>query len=136
MSMELSTFDDLLLAARQQAEPQKLLMVFAGAELPDEATDEQRERFESGAGGALAPLMSVDKDPAEVSGFAALAEESLAHGAGWDLVFVGSLGGRAGQPPTHREADMALDRMIEAVKTGRFGNLIAFDRRGDAVVLD
>jgi hypothetical protein len=133
--MEISTFDDLLLAARQQALPQRLLMVFADAELPDDATAEQCRNFESGAGGALAPLMSVDKDPVELASFAALAEESLAHGGGWDLVFVGSLGGNSGRPPTSMQADMALDHMIEAVKSGRFGNLIAFDRRGEAVSL-
>ena len=133
MSMELSTFDDLLLAARQQAEPQRLLMVFAGAELPDDATNEQRENFESGAGGTLVPLMSVDKDPAQLSGFATMVEESLAHGRSWDLVFVGALGGKAGRAPTSGEADQALDRMIESVKSGAFGGLIAFDRSGEAV---
>ena len=38
-----------------------LLFVFAGAELPDDATPEQRQRFAEGAGGALVPLMCVDK---------------------------------------------------------------------------
>ena len=33
--MEISSFDDLLRAARQQPEPQRLLFVFAGAELPE-----------------------------------------------------------------------------------------------------
>ena len=59
--MTISSFDDLLLQARQQAEPQRLLFVFSGAELPDDATAQQRARFEAGAGGALTPLMCVDK---------------------------------------------------------------------------
>ena len=35
--LRISTFDDLLRAARQQPEPQRLLFVFAGVELPDGA---------------------------------------------------------------------------------------------------
>ena len=58
MSVEISSFDDLLRAARSQPEPQRLLFVFAGAELPEDCTPEQRARFEAGQGGALTPMMS------------------------------------------------------------------------------
>ena len=74
--MNISSFDDLLRAAREEAEPQRLLFVFANAMLPDDSTPEQRLRFETGQGGALAPLMSVDKIPGELTSFAALVEES------------------------------------------------------------
>jgi len=53
--MNISSFDDLLRAAREEAEPQRLLFVFANAMLPDDSTPEQRLRFETGQGGALAP---------------------------------------------------------------------------------
>ena len=74
--MNISSFDDLLRAARQQPEPQRLLFVFAQAVLPDDSTPEQRAGFEAGQGGALTPLMSVDKTPEELGTFAALVEES------------------------------------------------------------
>ena len=44
--MNLSTFQDLLDAAHRQPEPQRLLFVFARAELPERATAAQRERFD------------------------------------------------------------------------------------------
>lgn len=50
--MDISSFDDLLHAARAQPEPQRLLFVFAAAELPDDATPAQRARFAAGQGGA------------------------------------------------------------------------------------
>ena len=59
--MDIHHFDDLLQMARMQSEPQQLLFVFAGAELPAQATAQQRADFESGEGGELAPLMCVDK---------------------------------------------------------------------------
>lgn len=135
MSMDISTFDDLLRAARAQPEPQRLLMVFAGAVLPEDSTPEQRAGFAAGEGGALEPLMSVDKDPAELASFAALLAESQRHGQGWAIVLAGCLGGRAGRLPSAEETDRALERMIESVKSGRLGNLISFDRHGQSVVL-
>lgn len=51
--MSISTFGDLLNAAREQADFQRLLFVFAQAGVPDDATTEQRERFESGQGGTV-----------------------------------------------------------------------------------
>ena len=48
--MEITCFDDLLSAARAQVEPQRLLFVFAQAELPEAPTPEQRAGFARGQG--------------------------------------------------------------------------------------
>ena len=133
--MNISNFDDLLRAARAQPEPQRLLFVFAQAVLPDDSTPEQRARFEAGEGGALAPLMAVDKTPEEMETFTALVEESRQLGAGWEVVFVGALSGRAGRPPTSRDADPPLQRMVESIKAGSIGSFIPFDRHGEALLL-
>ena len=128
--MDIESFDDLLRAARAQPEPQRLLFVFAAAELPEDSTPEQRARFDAGEGGALVPLMSVDKDPGELADFAGLVEETRQFPGDWTMVFVAGLSGRGGRPPSAEEADRSLQRMIEAVKTGAFGACIPFDRRG------
>jgi len=133
--MDISSFDDLLRAAREQSEPQRLLFVFANAALPDDSTSEQRARFEAGEGGALAPLMAVDRTPDDLGTFAALVEESRQFGTDWAVVFVASLPGRAGRPPTSKEADQPLQRMIESIKAGSIGSFIPFDRRGEPVQL-
>ena len=133
--MDISSFDDLLRAAREQSEPQRLLFVFANAVLPDDSTPNQRARFEAGEGGALTPLMSVDKSPEELDTFDALVEESHQYGQDWAIVFVASLSGRDGRAPTSKEADQSLQRMIESIKTGLFGSFVPFDRRGEPVLL-
>jgi len=127
-------FDDLLRAAREQSKPQRLLFVFANAVLPDDATTDQRARFEAGQGGALEPLMSVDKAPEELGTFDALVEESCRYGQDWAIVFVASLSGRDGRAPTSKEADQSLQRMIESIKTGLFGAFIPFDRQGQPML--
>ena len=134
--MNISSFDDLLRAARAQPEPQRLLFVFAHAVLPDDSTPEQRARFDAGQGGALTPLMSVDKIPAELDTFAALVEESRQFGPDWAVVFVASLPGRDGRAPTRFEADQSLQRMIESIKTGSIGAFIPFDRHGHPMLLN
>lgn len=58
--MNISSFEDLLGAAREQPEPQRLLFVFADAMLPDDSTSEQRACFDAGQGGALMPCCSTD----------------------------------------------------------------------------
>ena len=128
--MNISSFDDLLRAAHEQPEPQRLLFVFAQAVLPDDSTPEQRARFEAGEGGALAPLMAVDKAPGEVSTFATLVEESRQFGPDWAVVFVASLPGRNGRAPSSQDADSSLQRMIESIKAGSVGSFIPFDRQG------
>jgi hypothetical protein len=133
--MNISSFDDLLRAAREQSEPQRLLFVFANAALPDDSTSEQRARFEAGQGGALTPLMSVDKIPEELGTFSALVEESCRFGHDWAVVFVASLAGHGGRAPTSEEADRSLQGMIESIKAGSIGSFIPFDRRGEPLLL-
>src|SRR4051812_8585016 len=89
--MNISSFGDLLAAARSQAQPQRLLFAFARAELPDDAPTAQRERYAERRGGALKPVMCVDKTLAELGTFADLVAESRHTGADWDIVFVTTL---------------------------------------------
>lgn len=134
--MEISSFDDLLRAARAQPEPQRLLFVFAAAVLPEDSTAEQRAGFETGQGGSLEPLMSVDKDPEELRSFDALVGEARRYAPDWAVVFVAGLAGRGASAPTADEADRALERMTEAVKAGKFGAFMPFDRRGDPLLFE
>lgn len=132
--MDISSFDDLLGAARRQPEPQRLLFVFAGTELTNDSTPEQREQFRLGQGGALTPLMSVDKTPDEIVGFSQLEEESRQFGHDWVMVFVAGLSGRNGVAPTTDEAQKPLEKMVESIKAGTFGAFIPFDRMGHPVM--
>lgn len=133
--MNISSFDDLLLAARQQPQPQRLLFVFAGAELPEDSTPEQRADFQAGKGGALVPLMCVDKTPEELRSFAELAQESRQFGQEWQMVFVAAMSGADGVAPTSESAELPLQRMVESIKVGTFGTFIPFDRQGHPVML-
>lgn len=129
----ISSFDDLLRFARAQAQPQRLLFVFAAAGLPDDATPAQRERFRAGQGGTLTPLMCVDKTPDELGSFDALREESRQFGQAWDIVFAAAISGSAGRSPTSEQAEAPLQRMVESIKSGGIGGFVALNGVGQPV---
>jgi hypothetical protein len=131
--MNITSFDDLLLAARAQVEPQRLLFVFAAAELAEDSTEEQRRQFETGQGGALVPVMTVDKSPEALVDFATLAQESTQFDKPWVVVFVAALSGKQGVAPADADVVQALDRMTDAVKSGSLSGFIPFDRDGFTV---
>ncbi|HSM11646.1 MAG TPA: ribonucleotide reductase subunit alpha [Lysobacter sp.] len=133
--MSIHDFSGLLRAALQQPEPQRLLLVFAAAELPGDATAEEIARFHRGEGGALAPVVCVDKLPGEIDSFAALLDESRQTGVAWDILFVASLPGRAGLAPNCDEAVQPMRMMVEAIKDGRIEGYIAVTRDGMLVRL-
>ncbi|MBS0293878.1 MAG: ribonucleotide reductase subunit alpha [Proteobacteria bacterium] len=138
MKTEINSFDDLLHAARAHRERQRLLFVFAGTELPDDATPEQRERFAQGEGGALVPLMCVDKLPEELVSFDTLLRESQQFenpAQPWRLVFTAALSGTPAKAPTEDDAERVLRRMVEAVKTGAISSYLPFNRQGQPVRL-
>ncbi len=133
--MNITSFDDLLIAARSQPEPQRLLFVFAGAELPGDATPQQRASFEAGEGGALVPLMTVDKKPDEITSFHTLMEESLTFSQEWRILFVAAMSGHNGKVPSSVDAERLLEGMVESIKQGAVGSFISLDRQGQAVAL-
>ena len=129
--MTISNFDDLLQAANSQAEPQLLLFVFTKAELPEDATELEKENFEQGFGGTLTPVVCVDKSPKEVSNFSALVEESKKTGQDWDVVFASSMSGHGGIPPNSDQAEQPLQMMVQAIQAGGVSNLLAFSKSGE-----
>jgi hypothetical protein len=131
--MQLSNFSDFLAAARAQPEAQRLLFVFAVAELPQAHTPGQARRFEEGRGGALSPVMCVDKGLDELADFTMLADESHATGQPWDMVFVAALAGEQGTPPQPTGIDRGLKMMIDAVHRGAIERFLAVDPDGHAV---
>jgi hypothetical protein len=126
-----SQFDLLLQAAASQPEPQRLLFVFAGAELPADATLEQRERFHAGLGGTLTPLACVDKGVEELATFNELVAESRQASPPWQVVFIAALPGQAGRPPSSALVDSALQAMVENVRAGRFSGYLALSVSGE-----
>lgn len=131
--MTIASFDDLLRSAGQQTQAQRLLFVFTTADLPADATPEQRARFQLGEGGTLTPRMCVDKSPEELPSFEALLEESRRAGPAWDIVFVAALSGSDGRRPTSDDAEAPLRRMVDSIKSGRIGSFIPFDVQGQPV---
>jgi len=125
-----------LLAACEQPQGQRLLLVFASADLPDDATPEQRAGFEQGAGGALVPAMCVDKTPDEIGNFKRLKQEAEQFNTSWRVLFASSLSGAGDAPPTSQAAEPILQGMVEAIKQGAFANMIAFDTSGAAITLE
>lgn len=127
----IDSFAGLIQAAREQPEPQRLLFVFARPVLPDDHDAAQAERFRQGQGGALQPLMCVDREPAELSSLEALAAEAPDPEQDWQVVLVAALSGRDGRPPSDDDATHGLNTMIKTIHAGGdLSGFVAFDRNG------
>jgi hypothetical protein len=130
-----SHFDQLLKTAAAQPDPQRLLFVFAQAELPEGATEAQRRDFAAGRGGTLTPLACVDKSPSDLSTFEALVDESRQACPPWQVLFIAALAGQQGKPPSSALVDSALQAMVDSVKAGKLGNYMALAPTGEPLVL-
>lgn len=122
--MNIDSFEDLLVAAAMQDEPQRLLLAFAAAEAePGPVQGAPRQ--------TLVPVMCVAKQVGELDTFANLAQEAQAMNTHWDVMLVSTLGGRGGLLPDSARTDAALQQMIGAIQAGQMARLLAFDRAGD-----
>lgn len=131
----IESYNDLIETADAQPEPQRFLFVFCRAELPEDASAVEKARFEQGEGGALSPVICVDKTLDEVRRFDALVEESRATGQNWDVVFVAALSGRGGLAPSTDEAQQPLTMMVETIRLGNVGNYLPFSRGGELLAI-
>jgi len=133
--MNIHNYADLLAVARSQAQPQRLLFAFARAELPEDAPAAERARFAERRGGALAPVMCVDKTLDQLGSFADLVAESRHTGADWDIVFVSALSGRDGKAPPSSEAEAPLNMMVTYIHTGQVERFLAFSKDGELLAM-
>lgn len=133
--MPTTAFVDLLLAARRQSEPQHLYLIFTAAELPQDASAEQRSRFAERQGGALTPVMAVDKSPEDLVDFGALVDESAQTGQHWDMVFVTTQSVVSKLPPDPQRVEQTLTGLIERIRAGQIDCFATFDRQGRLVHL-
>src|SRR3989338_6106214 len=113
-AVNISSYEDLLKAANAQAAPQRMLFVFAEAELPGDHSKDQQERYKARKGGALTPVMCVDKLASEQCSFAALAEESRQTGKNWDIVFVACMDEKPGHVPGSDKTEQTLKTMVKS----------------------
>lgn len=133
--MNIENFNDLLTSACAQPTPQRLLFVFVDVELPEDATPQQRADFDAGHGGALVPLMCVDKAPQELQSFDTLKQEASQFAQPWTLVFAAALSGSGLSAPTSADAERPLQAMVESIKRGDMQTYIPFDAQGHTVHL-
>jgi len=132
--VQIKDFSTLLEATRQQPETFQMLFVFAKSALPPEHTEEEAERFKSGCGGELTPMMCVDKTPGELTDFKALALEAEKVFLDWQMVFCGALPGGIGAPPSKEAIDDALKNMVQAIQFGGdMSGYVIFDKNGDPI---
>ena len=112
-----------------------MLFVFAQSELPENHNKIEAQRFHAGQGGALNPIMFVDKTLDELSNFADLVKESQQMGQPWKIVFVAALAGKNGSLPSSMEAGLALEMMVKAIQQGAISNFLAYDYSGTPLQL-
>lgn len=131
----ISSFDDLVRAAREQPAAQRILFVFVKTSLQKDANAEQRARFERGEGGALLPLFCVDLGPDDIPGFDALRAEADQQSSDWDKVLVACMDAPSGRAKTR--VDEALKAMIGRVQAGEsLAGYLCFARDGNPVLFE
>jgi hypothetical protein len=134
MKINITDYESLLLAAKNQSEPQRLLFVFLKASLPKDHKNEEAVRFYSGQGGQLQPIMCVDKTLSELGVFSDLVAESERMEQDWQIVLVACLSGRNGAMPSSEDATQPLNMMLQAVEKGSdLSSYMTFDRDGTPV---
>jgi hypothetical protein len=123
-------FDDLLEQANQQTDAQRLLFLFAASDVVKKAKKRDEKK------GSLSPVMCVDKLPAEVDSFKALAGEADGISQDWDMVLIAALSGEGATAPTTEEAEPFLNKMANDLSSGQdLSRYVIFDREENPIVI-
>lgn len=123
-------FDDLLEQANQQTDAQRLLFLFAASDVVKKAKKRDEKK------GTLSPVMCVDKLPAEVDSFKALAGEADGISQDWDMVLIAALSGEGATAPTTEEAEPFLNKMANDLSSGQdLSRYVIFDREENPIVI-
>ncbi|GFO71911.1 hypothetical protein BJAS_P1740 [Bathymodiolus japonicus methanotrophic gill symbiont] len=129
--IEITDYQSLLAAGRQEPNPQRFLFVFLQASLPEEYNETDKDKFHAGQGGELKAIMCVDKDLDELTNFSDLVSESKQMEQDWSMVLIACLAGNNGMHPSAEEAEQPLKMMVQTVQSGGdLSKYLAFDRQG------
>ena len=131
--MEINSYQEFIQMAKQQPEPQRLLLVLAKAQMPDQPTEAQKAQFEQQAGGNLEPVLCVDKLPEEIEDFQTLVEESKRTDIDWDIAFISAMDGRGGHPVSSDEATQPLEMMVQQIQAGMIKHFLTVNKQGELV---
>jgi len=127
--MMISSFTELLTAAKEQEQPQRLLLLFAKANATSKKKKQQQR-------GSLEAVMCVDKLPEEIDSFTALSKEADGISKEWDFVFAMGLAGQNNIAPTSEEAEPFLNKIANDLASGQnIAQYAIFDRQENPVVL-
>jgi hypothetical protein len=125
----ISNFSELLKAANEQDQPQRLLLLFTKAENTSKKEKETQQ-------GTLSPVMCVDKLPEDITSFAELSKEADNVSKDWDFIFAVGLSGHNGLAPTEEEAEPFLNKMTNDITSGQnIAQYAIFDRTENPVML-
>jgi len=125
----ITTFTELLAAAIEQDEPQRLLFLFAKTESEDPNKKDQH--------GTVSPVMCVDKLPEDIESFTTLKAEADSISTDWDLLITVGLSGKGGMPPSEEEAEPFLNKMANDLSSGQsMSQYLVFDRSENPVLID
>lgn len=129
----ISNFSELLKAAHEQDQPQRLLLLFAKAESSAETKKQKNKQTQHGT---LSPVMCVDKLPQDIASFADLSNEADGVSKDWDFVFAVGLAGQDGKAPSEKEAEPFLNKMTNDIASGQnIAQYAIFDRTDNPVIL-
>ncbi|PHS70210.1 MAG: ribonucleotide reductase subunit alpha [Methylophaga sp.] len=132
--VDIINYETLLITGKAQTEPQRFLFVFLKTSLPTDHEGDEEQRFQSGQGGVLQPLMCVDKPLDELTDFVDLVKESDAMGQDWQIVLVACLSGLGGVMPSSTETELQLKMMVQRVENGGdLSRYLAFNKAGTLV---
>jgi hypothetical protein len=125
-------FSKLIEAAKQQEQPQRLLMLFAKAE-----GNKKKGKNAVNETGTVTPLMCVDKLPKELGSFDALIKEADGISEDWNFVLIAGLGGSDGIAPPTEAAEPYLNQMANDVMMGQdLTGYTILDRQQNPVLLE
>ncbi len=125
-------FSKLIEAAKQQEQPQRLLMLFAKAE-----GNKKKGKNAVNETGTVTPLMCVDKLPEELGSFDALIKEADGISEDWNFVLIAGLGGSDGVAPPTEAAEPYLNQMANDVMMGQdLAGYTILDRQQNPVLLE
>lgn len=125
----ISNLADLIQAAQEQPEKQRLLFLFAKAET-------KKKKKKKHQTGTITPVMCVDKLPEEITSFKALVAEADDISRDWDMMFIGGLCGTVEAPPSPEDAEPHLNKMANDLMSGQaLTSYLIFDRKENPIVM-